>query len=252
MDFKDCEGNLHKGEDVIFPILTKDKEGGFQFLATGFFISNSGDFVTAKHVVLDKMNNPQKQLYIVQSNNGVHVIRYVEFIYPHPTADILYGKTHNIILHKGKKRPFKSKEIPFQLSNRKLGINESVQSFAFPFSKILRTPEREIGKFQGDWFFGKVTEYFPDGRDKTLLPDTCYQTTMKILGGASGGPVIDSKTVVVGVNSTGYDFEVEEEDISFITPINKVFEIVPTINGIEDTIANHIRCGRLAIRIFDW
>lgn len=249
MDFKDSEGNLHKGEDVIFPILTKDKNGNFEFLATGFFISASGDFVTAKHVVFDKNNIPFNPLYIVQSNKGQHVIRYVEFIFPHPTADIVYGKVNNIILYKGNRVPFKSQEIPFQLSNRILEIDETIQTFAFPFSKIIKTEESEIGRFQGDWFTGRVTDYLPNGRDIIFLPDTCYQTTIKILGGASGGPVIDANTIVVGVNSTGYAFCEEEEDLSFITPISKILEIVPIINGIEDTIENHIRFGRLLIRI---
>lgn len=53
MDFKDSNGNLLKGEDSIFPILTKDNNGLFEFLATGFFIGFSGEFVTAKHVVLN-------------------------------------------------------------------------------------------------------------------------------------------------------------------------------------------------------
>jgi hypothetical protein len=38
------------------------------------------------------------------------------------------------------------------------------------------------------FYDGDITEYFPAGRDRVLLPAPCYRPSMIIHGGASGGP----------------------------------------------------------------
>ena len=38
-----------------------------------------------------------------------------------------------------------------------------------------------------------------------MLPGRCFQTTMDLQGGASGGPVASSDGSVFGINSTGID-----------------------------------------------
>lgn len=252
MDFVDSQGNYHKGEDAVFPILTKDIHGSFLFLGTGFFISDQGDFTTAKHVLLNDKNSnkPHFPLYIVQSKKDKHYLRYVQYIVPHPTADIIYGKLHSIILHQGKNIPFNNREVPFRLSNIPVRIGETLKTFAFPNSKIEIIENKEIGLFMGEWFQGDVVEYLPDGRDRVLLPDACYQTSINILGGSSGGPVINSKTEVIGVNSTGYE-NISDGlgSISYITPINKIFEIKININEKDATIKDHVENGNLNILI---
>lgn len=70
--------------------------------------------------------------------------------------------------------------------------------------------------FEGSWSEGTVTNYHEQGF--SLLKNKCFETNMKIESGASGGPVLIND-IVVGVNSTGYDFHEEEVPLSFITPI---------------------------------
>ena len=48
---------------------------------------------------------------------------------------------------------------------------------------------------------------------------------MKILGGASGGPVFNSAGNVIGINSTGFD-DAEPPHTSFISSINDFFNII--------------------------
>lgn len=248
MDFKDSHGNLVRGEDSVFPILTKNDEGLFEFLATGFFIGFSGEFITAKHVVLNNKNQPYCPLYIVESNKGKHFVRYVEYIIPHKTSDIVFGKLHNIVLESnGKKVKFESTNIPFSLSIEDLKVNEQISTFAFPNSKIEIESNNEVGSFFGQWFNGDVKEYHPNGRDSVFLPDACYRTSIKILGGSSGGPVINSKCKVVAINSTGFDFKDGEASISYVTPISKLLEIQICVSEIVDTIDNHLKNQRLKL-----
>jgi len=62
---------------------------------------------------------------------------------------------------------------------------------------------------------------------------TCIQTNMQIKGGASGGPVFNDEGYVIGINSTGFEMTDSEEPISFVTPIQKVFDIEYPLNTDE-------------------
>lgn len=57
-----------------------------------------------------------------------------------------------------------------------------------------------------------------------MHPNACYQTNMKILSGASGGPVFNSAGNVIGVNSTS--FTVDPPYTSFISSIVGAFNII--------------------------
>ena len=104
-------------------------------------------------------------------------------------------------------------------------------TFAFP-----RTEKRDLNEtqqeftFKGQWSSGKVVDYHPNGM--TLLKNPCYQTSMNIDHGASGGPVLKGK-YVVGVNSTGMKVEEGSDPISFITPIGLIEDI-----GVRSNIGN--------------
>lgn len=49
--FEDSEGNSLNGGEATIPILEELGHNRYQFIATGFFITDSGLFVTAKHVL---------------------------------------------------------------------------------------------------------------------------------------------------------------------------------------------------------
>ena len=77
--------------------------------------------------------------------------------------------------------------------------------------------------FTGDWQTGHVQELHETGFSN--LKNKCYQTSINIKSGASGGPVIkDNK--VIGINSSGLELQINEEPISFITPIKLLEELM--------------------------
>lgn len=97
-------------------------------------------------------------------------------------------------------------------------VGESVSAFGFPRSGALNTEE---GKVLLDLWprlsTGLVREVHPERRDSVSLNFPCFRTDAKILGGMSGGPVIDSAGHVCGIVSTSYDVQPDEEPISYMS-----------------------------------
>jgi hypothetical protein len=79
-----------------------------------------------------------------------------------------------------------------------------------------------------------------------FLPGPCYQTTMTVIGGASGGPVFNKYGKVIGVNSTGYD----GQQISFVSRIHEALTFkVPDVNidGKSKDEINMVQLAKLGI-----
>jgi hypothetical protein len=91
--------------------------------------------------------------------------------------------------------------------------------------------------------FCTVENVLPDGRDRTLLPSKCFQTSMNILGGASGGPVAFGEGNVFGINSTGID---GEDGVSFISSIGDLFDLsIRTVRLQDGTIKDKVNLSDL-------
>ncbi|MBC7936371.1 MAG: trypsin-like peptidase domain-containing protein [Rhizobacter sp.] len=216
-------GQQIENEQAIFPLVSFDKAKKiFRCLGTGFFIHPTGWFITARHVVLDNSLNQYPMIMGVQSlQDGSHVNRIISLLGTHPTADIAIGAL-------GIARDKMAKEVPyelapmFNLSYKALNKGEEIIAFGYP--KTLRTEEgsKDTFHFMGKWAKGKIEEYFPDGA--FTVKNRCYQTSMPIEAGASGGPVFINN-YAVGINSSGFDLFDGDEPLSFITPINLISEI---------------------------
>ena len=116
----------------------------------------------------------------------------------------------------------------YSLCRTPMEINDSVHTYAYPETEHA---DNRIDFF-GKYYEGKIEAHYPDGRDKNMLPSSCYQTSIRILGGASGGPVFNSKGSVIGINSTSFDAGHDEaSSISFVSDINDVFNI--PLHGID-------------------
>lgn len=218
------DGTYINGTRIVFPIINRRADGRFEFVATGFFINSYGGFVTAKHVVLENGE-------LLSSLYGVHVIsdneyliRRIESIQINSNADAAAGMLEVAYNSRGEM----IRNNVLIMSRSRPQITEPIKTFAYPLSRMYEENENtDIGEFSADWFMGEIVEHFPNGRDRTFLPTECYQTSALILGGASGGPVINSRGTVIGINSTGFDFgdPVNGNSVSYITPIQKAFEI---------------------------
>lgn len=222
--FQTSVGTKIQAEELIMPLVTFDPaKAEWRCVGTGFFIQPLGGFVTAKHVFQNNDGTDLATLYGIQtlSNNERHVRPVVDINY-HPNADICIGML-------GKRRLSDGSDLPasiapaFSLDLRQLPIGDSIKTFAFPLTKTEYLEENKAEfTFQGKWSTGKIEDFHEQGF--SLLKNRCYQTSMHIDHGASGGPVLRNN-LVIGVNSTGYQLAEEDGPLSFITPIDYLLEM---------------------------
>jgi hypothetical protein len=92
---------------------------------------------------------------------------------------------------------------------------------AFPKSELASDQKNFTLKFTTATLAGTVEKYHPEGRDSSMLPGRCFQTSMDISAGASGGPVAFGDGSVFGINSTGWD----GVPVGFISSVEDLFEL---------------------------
>lgn len=214
-------GKSASAGEAIFPIVTQHPDGILESVGTGFFIGQQGLFVTAAHNithVIDQDGKPRQPLGMIQFMPGSSFfLRPFRYVTRHTIADvalgIAYPLKHNIT---GEHAP----NPVLTLSNSKPTIGTPIHTFAYPKAKIIPgTPQKAY--FSERYFEGMIEGHFPEGRDKTLLPGPCFQTSMSIHGGASGGPVFGPHGFVIGINSTGYD----DSNLSFVSCISSLLDL---------------------------
>lgn len=207
--------------EAIVPIFKQLSDGQFKFIGTGFFISVNGILVSAKHVLLDVFENGQQNAAIgilqLFPNNHYTIRRFLRCT-THETADVGIAIAAPLFHYKTQK-PFLNKILT--ISKKELEPDDLVHTYAYPTTTVEQN-EKQTLNVQALYFDGKVTEVFPNGRDRILLPAPCYQTTMNLHGGSSGGPVFNSKGQVCGINSTGFDGCL---DISFVSRIQEILNL---------------------------
>jgi len=206
----------------IFPIVQYDGEGRIYLLGTGFFISTTGLFVTARHVLMDTFDSKGRECYAIGLiqflPNRIYLQRPILRCAAHPLADVTVGVAAPMNDRSGK--PLTNPIVT--ITSVPPDLDSRVVTFAYPkhSNRIIRNVQHM--DVRPTFYDGDITEYFPSGRDRVLLPAPCYRTSMMIHGGASGGPVFSRTGGVFGLNSTGID----GTDISFVSRINEIFELV--------------------------
>lgn len=213
----DGEGSIADPATAIFPILKQTIDGNLHLIGTGFFITDNGIFATAKHVLLDVIDDRGVQTHpivLVQFVGDSFVIRPILRCASHAVADISVGMAAPMN-HNKLGTPLKNKLL--NLTQTVAACGERVSTYAYPRSVIKHGDAQEL-HFYADFFEGRVQQHYPNGRDSVLMPGPCAHTSMHIHGGASGGPVFDSSGEVFAINSTGF----ENEDVSFVTPVHTI------------------------------
>ena len=224
------DGEGAKFDQSIFPIIRSDDQGRFHLLGTGFYITTNGLFVTARHVLMDPLDSKEKQKYpigILQfMPDNTYCVRPILRFARHGTADLALGVA----------APMSHKKDGTPLTTRILTLTTNapepparVVTYAYPKHQSVIVDGAQTIHFKPTFYDGNIVTFFPNGRDRTMLPGPCYQTTMIVHGGASGGPVFVKSGSVFGVNSTGFD----DADISFVSRIDEIFDLV--IDGIVMT-----------------
>ena len=201
--FHDGHGKPADGLEAVFPIVRMSDEEPLRPIGTGFFISNNGLFATAKHVLMDSSTSEPFHdlagIQLIRRENRV-IIRQIIKISSHPSADVAVGFLYDKeFVERGEQAVNKL----FSLTSKTPQRGEKVVAIAFP--KPLRIPSEDAFelKFTSFVYEGVIEEEYPHGRDRQMLPGHCFQTTMNIEGGASGGPVGFGDGSIFGINSTG-------------------------------------------------
>lgn len=192
------------GTAAIFPIVKLNIDGELEFLATAFAIARNGILVTAKHVPFITDKKIHAHLRVIHITNGKYFIRPISRIAWHDRADIAVfilaefknNKTGEILTNK-----------VMSLTSKVPKVGSKVATFAYPKTTIKKKDQVQEVDVKDSWYYGEVSEYFPNGRDRTFLPGKCFRTTLGFPGGASGGPVADENGKIFALNSTSIDFE---------------------------------------------
>ena len=224
---------------AVFPLVKRLPGEHYEFIATGFFISENGLFASARHV-LDELSEDQ-----LPSNStlfGVHflpegqyVLRSVVNYATHDVADVGAGKLADAKDQNGNLL----KSSPLVLTRTLPEIGDWVFTYAYPHA----TQSLNKINFSPRFYSGQLEEEHPTGRDRHMMPGPCCRTSMVIHGGASGGPVFGRNGRVFGINSTGYD----ESTLSYVSRVIELLEVELDQVRFSDTEeASRVALGKLA------
>ena len=213
----DSVGLPADAKEAIFPIIKQDiHTNQFSLVGTGFFISSTGLLMTAKHVLQDVISNqkavgPIGILHCLPNNE--YKMRSITRGFWSRHSDVAVAQLDQPV-HKETKAVLQNKLL--KLSTSKPSINDIVFTFVYPASEFSKEDSSQKIVLCPSFYEGKLIESFPKGRDRTMLPNPCWRTDIYIHGGASGGPVFNSKGFVIGINSTSLNIAPNCSHISTI------------------------------------
>jgi hypothetical protein len=195
--FRDGLGSPVYGIDGIFPIIRMDDDNPWRPIGTGFFISNNGMFATAKHVVLDTDGHIIEGLAGVQQLRRLNriIVREAMKIVVHPIADVAVGFLFD--------KRFAEEKVQtvnkfFTLTRKIPEIGSKAVTIAFPKGERTGDPTKFNLKFATAVVEGTVEAFYPDGRDRCMLPGRCFMAGQRNTPEISLGSVRKQPHIVRG------------------------------------------------------
>lgn len=169
---------------AIFPIFGGSEPGKPKLVGTGFYMTRFGHFLTAQHVLMElhKTGTPGFMMHMLDDDKSAIVRNITVFSY-HPTADVALGALEH--------PPGVFNCVP-RLTTECPKIGEPIVTIAYDKKTGTRSSDDEL-LISPKYMSGVFEEVHPQGRDAVMLPFPCYRSSISIPGGASGGPVFDSK-----------------------------------------------------------
>lgn len=207
--FQASHGPLPNPIGHSFPLLTHDSEYRWHLIGTGFYISNDGLFVTARHVIEEVFENGLQvsplAIFHFSSASGLfgpqeYLIRPIMQCWLGDNADIVLGvAAHATNVVSGE--VLTHWKWPLSWCVPPLGAGAA--TYAFPNHTIVSTEDGQTISFHPDLYEGSLQQ-FGDFRDLIVMPFPYLQVNFRIHGAASGGPIIGPDGTVIGVNCSEY------------------------------------------------
>ena len=221
--FVDADRRQYKLTDAVFPIFKHLQKGILELVGTGFFICDNGVFVTARHVLKDafdedgNLTHGLSLMHLVTDGHtpSEYVIRPIVRFATHWDSDIAVGVP----------LPATNQTTGELITNKVLGLSmkafnpgDKVITYAYPNTRVESGVVGHNVHCFPAFYEGHVEEFWPKGKGGKLNGN-CYQTSISIHGGASGGPVFGPSGYVHAINSSSF---AGMPDLSFVTRINEI------------------------------
>jgi hypothetical protein len=176
-------------------------------VGTGFYVSDRGFFVTARHVIEEVYDDTRQRspLLIVHPNSPTGMFGPTEFLL-RPIRECWLGDCADVALGVAPVRTNVFTGEPLRhwswtLSLKPPVLGAGIATYAFPNHAVLEEGRRF--RFAPHAFGGRIEEV-GDFRDRVMAPYPYLQISARIHGAASGGPIA-SGAHVIGINCTEYE-----------------------------------------------
>jgi hypothetical protein len=201
----DKAGPLPNPIGHTFPLLTHDDQGIWSLVGTGFYISEDGLFVTARHVMEHVLRDGRQVAPLVilhaWSSSGLFVTSAILFrpisqCWLSDQADLALGvaatatnnQTGEVLRH-----------WCWPLSWSMPAVGTPIGTYAFPRHTVSGDGREFV--FQPELYPGYVL-HAADFRDSSMITFPYLEVDCRIHGSASGGPIVQNGGRVVGANCT--------------------------------------------------
>jgi len=220
--FSSSKGMRVEEVDAIFPILKGTSIDNMAVVGTGFYIMDTGVFITARHCFSCKDGEIDTggSFFLHHALPGnIYIRRPILRSWNSDVGDVSIGvaapMTNDI-----DGSPLINSVLP--LTTERPAIESRIVTYAYAGSSISRIGKKTKITFRPNFFSGKIVDYFPLGRDRSMIPWPVFETDIHLHGGASVGPVVTERDgAVFAVNTSSMD---GAPDISYVTPIDLVLD----------------------------
>ncbi len=216
---------IHPGDGVV-PILKEAGPRSLQIVGTGFYLTRYGLFGTARHVLEELVPSEGKgatRSFVLHraDDNSLHFRRILR-VHMHKSADIGVGQADNYLDRfpdnpLWNMRPILCTQLP--------APGSPLVTYAYPENRVMDfavPPQERI--IQCGYYEGAFLRYVAE-TEHPFMDVPYFETTIDVRSGASGGPVFNQSGRIIGVNCRSWEFDGHDEPLSYMVPIERLFEL---------------------------